>query len=80
MLTEFDQSTIANITAALDLVCRKIPADRDTNELRKRIADELLQCARIGRRTVIELEQAGMKIIKEVAKPAKSRLFGWWRP
>ena len=29
MLIEFDQNTIANMTAALDYVCKKIPADRD---------------------------------------------------
>jgi ketopantoate reductase len=80
MLTEFDQSTIANITAALDFVCRKIPADKDTNELRKRIADELVRCARARRCTLIELEQEGMKIIKEVTKPAKFSWLGWWRP
>jgi len=39
MLTEFDQTTIANMTAALDYVCKKIPADKDSNELRKRIGD-----------------------------------------
>ena len=50
-LTEFDQTTIANMTAALDYVCKKIPADKDTNELRKSIADELVRCARMGRRT-----------------------------
>jgi hypothetical protein len=33
MLTEFDQNTIANMTAALDYVCKKIPADKDSNEL-----------------------------------------------
>jgi hypothetical protein len=48
MLTEFDQNTIANMTAALDYVCKKIPADRDSTELRKRIADELIQCATAG--------------------------------
>ena len=37
MLTEFDQTTIANMTAALDFVCKKIPADKDSNELRKRV-------------------------------------------
>jgi hypothetical protein len=35
MLTEFDQNTIANMTAALVYVCKKIPADRDSSELRK---------------------------------------------
>ena len=74
MLTEFDQGTITNITAALDVVCKAIPADQDTNELRKRIADELVQCARMGRRTLIALKQAGMQFVRE--KPARSGWFG----
>jgi len=48
MLTEFDQSTIANMTAALNFVSKKIAVEKDSNELRKRIADELTQCARTG--------------------------------
>jgi hypothetical protein len=79
MLSEFDPGTIANITAVLDLVCRKIPADRDSNELRKLIADELIQCARAGRSTLIELQQAGMNILQETGKPTKSGWFGWWK-
>ncbi len=58
MLSDFDQSTIANMTAALDFVCKEISADRDSNELRKRTADELMRCARTGRRRLIDLEQA----------------------
>jgi hypothetical protein len=78
-MLSLDQSTIANMTAALDFVCKKIPADRDSNELRKKIADELLRCARNGKLTLIELQQAGMKIVEERGKPAKSSRFGWWR-
>jgi ketopantoate reductase len=78
MLT-LDQSTIANMTAALDFVCKKIPADKDSKELRKRIADELLRSAHAGRITLIELQQAGMKIVEEI-KPSRSSWFGWWRP
>jgi hypothetical protein len=82
MLAEFDQSTIANMTAALDYVCKKIPAERDGNELRKQIADELIRCARTGRRSLIDLQQAGIKIVEETAKPTRSGWFGWfgwWR-
>jgi ketopantoate reductase len=78
MLNDFDQSTIANMTAALDFVCKKISADRDSNELRKSIADELMRCARVGRHTLVDLERAGMKVLEETAKP-KSSLLGWWR-
>jgi hypothetical protein len=71
MLTEFDQTTIANMTAALDFICKKIPADKDTNELRKRIGDELVRCARMGRRSLIDLQQAGMKMMEETATPTR---------
>jgi ketopantoate reductase len=74
MLTEFDQNTIANMTAALDHVCKKIPADRDSSELRKKISDELIQCARSGKRTLIELQNAGLKTLKAKAEPT----FNWF--
>jgi hypothetical protein len=80
MLTEFDQTTIANMTAALDFVCKKIPADKDTNELRKRIGDGLVQCARSGKRSLIELQEAGMKVMNESATPSRSGWFGWIWP
>ena len=76
MLTEFDQNTIANMTAALDYVCKKIPADRDSTELRKQIANELIQCARSRKHTLIELQNAGLKILKVTAKPTGFNWFG----
>jgi hypothetical protein len=79
MLTEFDQSTIANMTAALDYVCKTIPVERDGNELRKQIADELIRCARLGRRSLIDLQQAGMKIAHAMERPGRSRWFSRWR-
>jgi hypothetical protein len=80
MLTEFDQTTIANMTAALDFVCKKIPSDKDSNELRKRIGDELVRCARMGRRSLIDLQQAGMKVMEETATPTRFSWFAWkWR-
>lgn len=79
MLTEFDQTTIANMTAALDFVCKKIPADKDSNELRKRVADELVRCARMGKRSLIDLQQASMKILDETVTPTRSGWFGWRR-
>ena len=44
MLTEFDQKTIANMTAALDFVCKKFLRIRTAPSFE--IADELIQCAR----------------------------------
>ena len=75
MLTEFDQSTIANMTAALEYVCKKIPADKDTHELRKQIANEIIACARKGRRTLVDFQDAGLTIVEELTRPAQS----WWQ-
>jgi hypothetical protein len=79
MLTEFDQSTIANMTAALDFVCKKIAADQDSNELRKRIADKLMHCARTGRHSLADFEKAGMKIAEDAARQDRSIWLAWLR-
>ena len=41
MLIELDQSTLANMTAALEAVCKKLPPDKDSHESRKQIADAM---------------------------------------
>ena len=46
MLTKMDQNTIAKMTAALEYVCKKIPPDIDSNELRTHIADAIAETAR----------------------------------
>ena len=52
MLTEFDQNTIAYMTAALDYVCKKIPADKDDGEMRKRISARHARQGAPGRSSV----------------------------
>jgi hypothetical protein len=79
MLTEFDQSTLANMTAALDTVCKRIPVGKDSNELRKRIGDEIIACAHAGRRTYIDFETAGQRILKDALKRQKRGWFSWMR-
>jgi len=73
-IIKFDQTTIANMTAALDFVCKRIPAEKDTTELRKLIAHELIRCARSGNRTLVDLQNAGMKV---ATGPTKSTGFNW---
>ena len=67
------------MTAALDYVCKKIPADRDSTELRKRIAHELANCARSGKRELIDLQNAGLKVLQAAAKPTGFNWFGLLR-
>jgi hypothetical protein len=81
MLTEFDQTTIANMTAS-DYICKKIPKERDSNELRKRIAEELMQSACLGKRSVVDLQAPGLKLAQRTVCPNDFRWFGVfnWRP
>jgi len=79
MLIEFDQSTLANMTAALDFVCKKIPADKDTSEIRKQIADEMVACAKLGKRTYVDFQDAGARRLAEILRPQRSRWSAWLR-
>jgi hypothetical protein len=76
MLIDFDQNTLANMTAALEHVCKRIPAEKDTPDMRKRIADEMIACARAGRRTYVDFQEAGMTTLAEMIRPQSSRWFG----
>jgi hypothetical protein len=76
LLTEFDQNTIANMTAALEYVCNKIPADKDGHEVRKRIADAIMACGHAGRRTLVDFQEAGLEVLEEIVRPPRFNWFG----
>jgi hypothetical protein len=71
MLIDLDQSTLAYMTAALESVCKKIPPEKDSAELRKKIADELIACTKTYRRSFADFEEAGMRALNEVVRPAR---------
>jgi hypothetical protein len=79
MLTEFDQSTLANMTAALDSVCKRIPTDKDSHDLRKRVADGIIACANSGKRTYVDFQTAGEKTLQQALKPMKISWLPWKR-
>jgi hypothetical protein len=76
MLTEFDQNTIANMTAALEYVCKKIPADKDSQELRKFVGAAMIQSASSGKRDYIDFQNAGLSALQERLQPRKSSWLG----
>jgi hypothetical protein len=76
VLTEFDQNTIANMTAALEYVCKKIPENKDGYETRKRIADAMVACGNDGKRSLIDFQNAGMKVLDEIIGRAGFNWFG----
>ena len=65
-MTLIDQSTMANMTAALEHACNKLPPDKDTHENRKRIADAMIAYARSGSRTLSDFESLGSKTLEEI--------------
>ena len=79
MLTEFDQNTIANMTAALEHVCKRIPPEKDTAGLRKQIGTAMIECANRGRRTFIDFQDAGSDILANALKPTRFDWFGLGR-
>ena len=71
MLIEFDQTTMADMTAALERVCDKLPPDKDTHENRKRIADAMIAYGQSGRRTLSEFQSFGAKTLVEITRSSK---------
>ncbi len=72
---KFDQTTLANMTAALEYVCRKLPPDRDNNAIRKYIAEEIVAASSRGRISLGDLTNVGLKTVNSyLFPPARSWL------
>ena len=71
-MLEFDNSTLANMTAALDHGCKMLSEDFDTSENRKRIGNAIVSAAKSQRRTLVQLS--------EVAEHEAAAILGQSRP
>lgn len=76
MLMEFDQTTLAYMTAALEHVCKKIPPDKDTPELRKRIANQMIALARSKKCTIVDLQSAGLETLRAFERESRPQFLG----
>jgi hypothetical protein len=56
----FDSRTLANMNVALDRVCEKAAQGED-HSVRKRVARQIIKCARGGKTTLGELTAAGQR-------------------
>jgi hypothetical protein len=77
MTAEFDRDTLANMMAALEYVCKRIPPERDTDELRKRIGGAVIAAVRDGQRTLDDLQQAGMRALQQTPSASTVSWFSW---
>ena len=81
MLIQLDQSTLAYMTAALEGVCKRIPPEKDSSDLRKRIADAMISCANNNHHTYVDFEEAGLNVLNEACQlRATTSLVRTWRP
>ena len=74
-MLELDNSTLANMTAALDDACKKLSGERDTSENRKRIGNELIAAAKAGKRTLIQFTEVAQREVKLISgsKPSATQ-------
>jgi hypothetical protein len=66
-------------TSSLQVTARKkppIPADKDSHENRKLIADAMVASGHAGKRTFVDFQEAGMKVLGEIVRPPKFNWFG----
>jgi hypothetical protein len=71
---------MANMTAALEQICNRLPPDSDTHENRKRIADAMIAYARSGGCTLRDFQSLGSETLKEMTRPGAVDSLGLTRP
>ena len=62
-LLNLDQTTLANMTAALKYVCRKLPPDRDNPAVRKDIGEAIVVAANAGHTSLSAMTNVGLKVV-----------------
>jgi hypothetical protein len=67
---KFDSRTLANMNFALDRVCEKAKHGEDY-QVRKRIARQIIRCARSGKTTLSDLMAAGQRALIKVEVASK---------
>jgi hypothetical protein len=62
----FDIRTLANMNVALERICGKSPLG-EQYDIRKRVAQAIVRCAKDGRTTLGALTEAGEKALWRIA-------------
>jgi hypothetical protein len=66
---EFDSRTRANMDVALERVCKGRP-DGEHHEIRKRVAESMIRCAKSGNTSLTALTDAGLTALAKKRKSA----------
>lgn len=62
-MLSLDQTTLANMTAALEYACRKLPPDRDNPAIRKHVAEAIIAVSKNDERSLGALTNAGLQVV-----------------
>jgi hypothetical protein len=68
-LLKFDQTTLANMSAAPEYVYQKLPPDRDNPPIRRYIAQQIISPANGGQTAFAGLANAGLTIVSHQDAP-----------
>jgi hypothetical protein len=75
-MLEFDSSTLANMTAALDHGCKMLPAEFDSVENRKRLGDALIAAARSRKQSLPQLIEVAEDEVAAIMGQQNTPLVG----
>ena len=73
-MLEFENSTLANMTAALEHGCKMLAGDFDTTDNRKRIADAIINAARARKCSLIQLIEVAEHEAAAIVGPSRPSL------
>ena len=65
----FDARTFANMNVALERVCQRKP-DGENYRVRKLVAQRIIRCAKIGKKTLGALTNAGERYVRNSRRSA----------
>ena len=75
-MLEFDSSTLANMTAALDHGCKMLPVQFDTSENRKRLGKAIVAAARSYKRSLPQLTEVAEGEVAAILGRTDTSLVG----
>jgi hypothetical protein len=75
-MLEFDNSTLANMTAALDHGCKMLSGNFDTSENRKRVGDAIVTAAKSQKRTLVQLSEVAEQEVAAILGQSRPSLVG----
>ena len=70
-MLSLDQTILANMTAALEYACRKLPPERDNPAIRKHVAEAIIAVSMNNQATLGALTDAGLDVVNVFLFPPK---------